>query len=345
MGELTSATVTQRTFLERRSAAWEELDALISKAARGVRRLAPVDVERIGRLYRAATSDLAYASGRGYEPRLLDYLNRLVSRAHAYVYGGAATTGWQRIARFYTDTFPNEFRRSFGPIALCIALTIVTSVISYVMVRSHPADAYVVLPDGLIPPTIKKSLHDSNFFFPPSQSPLASTEIITNNIKVAIFAFAGCVSLGYFTLQIIIENGLMLGGVAALFTNAGFGTDFWATVAPHGVIELTAIQIAGAAGLLISLGILAPGRLRRRDAIAENAKRAGVLIAGVASMLVVAGTIEGFFSPLRLPPDDRIAFGVVTGLLLLLYFGIQRTPRDFTRLGKGEGTADPRRRA
>lgn len=281
----------------------------------------PDDVAKIGRLYRAATSDLAYATGRAYEGRLIEYLNRLVSRAHAYVYGGAATTGWQRIARFYTETFPNEFRRSFGLIALCIALTVVTSVISYVMVRSHPADAYVVLPDYLVPPTIHKSLHDSNFAFAPSTSPLASTEIITNNIKVAFFAFAGCVTLGIFTLQIIIQNGLMLGGVGALFTNAGFGLDFWATVAPHGVIELLAIQIAGAAGLLITAGIVAPGRMRRRDAIKENAQRAGVLIAGVASMLVVAGTIEGFFSPLRLPPEDRIAFGFATAILLLLYFG------------------------
>lgn len=313
--------MTQRTFVERRSLAWEELDALVSRAARGLRTMRPDDVAKIGRLYRSTTSDLAYATGRGYETRLIEYLNRLVSRAHAYVYGGAATTGWQRVALFYTQTFPNEFRRSFALIALCIGLTVVTSVISYVMVRSHPADAYVVLPEYLVPPTITKSLHDSNFAFAPSKSPLASTEIITNNIKVAFFAFAGCVTLGIFTLQIIIENGLMLGGVGALFTNAGFGLDFWATVAPHGVIELLAIQIAGAAGLLITAGIVAPGRMRRRDAIKANAQRAGALIAGVASMLVVAGTIEGFFSPLRLPPEDRIAFGFGTAILLLLYFG------------------------
>ena len=184
MGGLTSLLVTQRTFVERRSGAWEELDALVSRAARGLRSLQPSDVERLGQLYRAATSDLAYATGRGYEGRLIDYLNRLVARAHAYVYGGSATTGWQRIATFYTETFPTEFRRSFGFIALCIALTIVTSVMSYVMIRSHPGDAYVVLPDYLVPPTIKKSLHDSNFAFDPQKSPLASTEIITNNARV-----------------------------------------------------------------------------------------------------------------------------------------------------------------
>lgn len=311
----------QATFVERRSAAWEELDGLLSRAARrGLRRLEPEEVESIGRLYRAATSDLAYAGGHGYDARLLLYLNRLVARAHAYVYGGAAITGWQRIGRFYGVDFPAEFRRSFAWILVCSALTVATAVIAYVLVRAHPADAYALLAQSLVPAEIKKSLHNSNFAFDPARSPLMSAAIITNNVKVAIFAFAGCVSLGLFTVFIIVQNGLMLGGLGALFTNAGFGPDFWATVAPHGVIELTAIQIAAAAGLLVSAAILAPGRRRRRDAIAHAARRAAVLIAGVASMLMIAGTIEGFFSPLRLPAADRIAFGGCTGVLLILYF-------------------------
>ncbi|HTV92123.1 MAG TPA: stage II sporulation protein M, partial [Verrucomicrobiae bacterium] len=240
--------MTQATFVERRSAAWNELDALLRRAGRGVRRLEPSDVEELGRLYRAVTSDLAYAEGRGYDARLLAYLNRLVARAHAYVYGAAATSGWQRIATFYTRTFPREFRRSFGFIAICAAITVVAAVVAYVLVRTHPGNAYAILPEGLIPPQIKKSLHDSNFAFDPATSPAMATAIITNNVKVAIFAFAGCVTLGLVTLYVILFNGLMLGAVGALFTNAGFGADFWATVAPHGVIELTAIQIAGAAG-------------------------------------------------------------------------------------------------
>jgi uncharacterized membrane protein SpoIIM required for sporulation len=111
-----------------------------------------------------------------------------------------------------------------------------------------------------------------------------------------------------------------LGALGALYAQAGFGTDFGATVAPHGFIELTAIQIAGGAGLLIAAGVLLPGRLSRRDAIAQNGRRAGILIAGVAAMLCVAGIIEGFFSPLRFPADVRAGVGALTGVLLVLYF-------------------------
>lgn len=286
-----------------------------------MRTLTPQEIFELGRLYRTTTSDLAYAQGRGFDGALLEYLNRSVARAHARVYAGTAGSGWERIADFYARGFPHEFRRSLPYFALCTALTIACAVVAYVLVRGHPADAYALLPKLLVSERIRKSLHDSNFAVDPSFAPAMSATIITNNVKVAVIAFAGCVTLGAMTIYIVGFNGLMLGGMAALFTNAGFGGDFWATIAPHGVIELTAIQIAGAAGLLIAAAFVYPGRMRRRDLVVENARRAGTLIAGVGSMLVVAGTIEAFVSPRRLPPTDRIAVGALTAALLILYFG------------------------
>lgn len=314
--------MTQADFVERRRGAWETLDAIVTRAARrGVRALDANGIEQLGRLYRAITSDLAYAQGREFDRSLLEFLNRLTARAHAIVYGASAQSGGARIARFYRETFPQEFRRSFSYVAICIALTVACSVLAYAIVRAHPATAYSLLPKDVIPAHIRKSLHDSNFAFDRSTAPMMSSAIVANNVRVAIMAFAGSITLGTVTIYIIALNGLMLGGLGALFANAGFGYDFWATIAPHGVIELTAIAISGAAGLLIAAGILYPGRLRRRDAIVENAKRAGTLIVGVASMLVVAGTIEGFISPQRWPPELRIAIGAIAGLALLLYFG------------------------
>ncbi|MBV8117070.1 MAG: stage II sporulation protein M, partial [Candidatus Eremiobacteraeota bacterium] len=250
-----------------------------------------------------------------------EYLNRLTARAHAYVYGGSAEAGGARVARFYRETLPREFRRSFAYVAICVAITVAFSIVAYAVIRAHPAQAYSLLPKMLIPDEIRKSLHDSNFAFDPESAPAMSAMIVTNNVRVAIIAFAGSITLGVLTLYIIAYNGLMLGGMGALFTNAGFGYDYWATIAPHGVIELTAIQIAGAAGLLIAAGVVYPGRLRRRDAIVSNARRAGTLIVGVASMLIVAGTIEAFISPQRWAPEIRIAIGAITALGLLLYFG------------------------
>jgi len=202
------------------------------------------------------------------------------------------------------------------------------AVVAYVLVRNQPPDAYALLPSSLVPEHIRKSLHDSNFAVDPNFAPAMSALIITNNVKVSIIAFAGSVTLGALTVYIIATNGLMLGALGALFTNAGFGRDYWATIAPHGVIELTAIQIAGAAGLLIAAAILNPGRMRRRDLIAANARRAGTLILGVASMLVVAGTIEAFVSPRRLSEITRIVIGLCTALLLFVYFAFAGQPKE-----------------
>lgn len=312
----------QRAFVRTRHTAWEHLELLVTRVARkGLRHLDAAEVFELGRLYRCATSDLSFATARRYDGSLLAYLNRLVARAHAQVYGGSVEGGAMRVVRFFRDVFPAEVRRSWPYVAVCAGLTVVWAMVAYALVMHNPASAYSLLPAQMVPDSITKALHDSNFGFGSQQSAMMSSMIITNNIKVSVLAFAGgIVTLGAGTLYVIILNGLMLGALGALYTQAGFGADFWATVAPHGFIELTAIQIAGGAGLLIAAGVLLPGRLPRRIAVRENGRRAGILIGGVAGMLCVAGIIEGFFSPLRFSQDVRAGVGIFTAIVLALYF-------------------------
>lgn len=306
---------------------------------RGLRRLTPEEVAELGTLYRWVTSDLAFATGRNYEPTLRAYLNRLTARAHAVVYGGTSEGGFKRVLRFYASTFPKEVWNSRAPILLCVAAFLGAGALAFYLVHTQPLNGYVLLPASMLGP-IHEGLHKSNF--EPSVhalgSPTLSAAIMTNNIFVAFRAFAGGMTLGIYTVYMLIFNGLMIGGLAALYGNAGFGRDFWATIAPHGFIELTAIQIAAGAGLLLAAGVLAPGRLRRRDALRRNGRRAVVLIIGVASMLVVAALIEGGFSPRNYSESLRLMFGAMTGLAMLLYFasGIRRPMlndlgREYTR--------------
>jgi uncharacterized membrane protein SpoIIM required for sporulation len=325
--------VREFSFVGKRRTGWERLEALVDRAERrGVRRLGADELEELAFLYRSATGDLATAQGRHYSATLAAYLNRLVARAHAYVYAGSARAGWSRIGTFFASGFPREVRRSWRPIAVCTTIFVLSAVIAYATVSARPATAYALLPGAEIP-LVRKSLHDSNFAFDHTFAPAMSAAIITNNIQVAALAFAGGMTLGVFTVWEILTNGLMLGGLGALFASKGFGLDFWATVAPHGVIELTSIQIAGGAGLLIASAIVMPGRLRRIDALKRNARRAATLLLGVAALLVVAGTIEGFFSPLHTAPTVRLAVGAVTAVLLAAYLAFagagQSRPRAF----------------
>ena len=280
--------------------------------------------------YRAATSDLAIARSRNYDAQLVAYLNRLVGRAHARVYAGTNPAGWSKVTHLFATAFPRAVRRSWQSIALCIAITVVAATLSYRATSGDPANAYAFVPAAQVP-LVERSLHDSNFGFDRAFAPAMSAMIVTNNVKVAGLAFAGGITAGILTLYIIGSNGLMLGTVGALFAQRGFGTDFWATVAPHGVIELFAIQIAGAAGLILAAGIVRPGRARRVDALTANAARALTLMLGVAGMLVVAATIEGFVSPQRLSIDVRLAIGALTAIALAGYF---------TFAGRGDLKAD-----
>ena len=311
----------ERIFVARREEGWEQLEALLRSIDRfGLRRLRPDQLQELALRYRSATTDLAAAQSRGYSEATRAYLNRLTARAHAYVYVGSARNGWARLVEFFGTTFPSEVRRSAGPILGCSAVFAIAAVVAYWLVAIRPLNVYALLNPAMIP-IVDKPLHDSNFAFDRSYAPAVASAIITNNVMVAMYAFAGGMTLGYVTIQSILENGLMVGGLGALFASKGFGLDFWATVAPHGVIELTSIQIAGGAGLLLAQAILAPGRLRRIDALKANARRAGVLAIGVIGLLCVAGTIEGFVSPQRTSIEFRIAFGAMTAVLLAVYLG------------------------
>jgi len=317
----------ERNFVGRRQEGWDRLEALLAAVERGgLRALEPAQLQELALLYRAATSDLAAAKTRGYEPELTAYLNRLTARAYTVVHADAARGGWRNVATFFTQTFPREVRHSWRIIAGTSALFIAAWIVAYWLVAANPMNAYALLPAEEIP-SISKSLHDSNFGFDRAYAPAMSTMIITNNIKVAMIAFAGGMTLGILTLWAILNNGLMVGGLGALFASKGFGTDFWATIAPHGVIELTSIQIAGAAGLLLAQAVIAPGRLRRIDALKANARRAGVLMIGVAGLLVIAGTIEGFVTPQRTSELFRFGVGALTAAFLIAYLGLAgRTP-------------------
>jgi uncharacterized membrane protein SpoIIM required for sporulation len=155
-------------------------------------------------------------------------------------------------------------------------------------------------------------------------NPLASTSIQANNITVTFFAFAGGILAGIGTLWALVQNGLLLGMVLSLCLRYRF----WEVpifVSAHGVIELTAIFIAGGAGLLIGKALLMPGDLRRIDALVENGRLAIKLILGCIPMLLIAGLIEGFISPAHIPAAFKFSISAMSALLMTMYF-LKRGP-------------------
>ena len=150
-----------------------------------------------------------------------------------------------------------------------------------------------------------------------------ASQIMTNNISVAIKAFVYGISFGIGTIYILFINGALLGALTALVYLYADPVRYWSLILPHGVIELTAIFIAGAAGIIIAKSLLLPGEYSRRHALIDGGKKSIPLLIGVAIMLVIAGIIEGFITPLEIIDEDlKLIIAAFTGILLMLYFSV-----------------------
>jgi uncharacterized membrane protein SpoIIM required for sporulation len=156
--------------------------------------------------------------------------------------------------------------------------------------------------------------------------PVMASSIVANNVQVTFAAFAGGITAGVLTVLLLVFNGISLGSVAGLYVSKGIGALLLAFVAPHGVLELFAICVAGGGGLLIASALLVPGQRTRREALVERGRRATRLIACSTVLLVVAGTIEGFISPIEWwPLEGKLAVSGVTLVLLVAYLRGGRT--------------------
>jgi uncharacterized membrane protein SpoIIM required for sporulation len=155
---------------------------------------------------------------------------------------------------------------------------------------------------------------------PETSMPIFASSLISNNVQVTFLAFAGGVLAGLGTLLIMVFNGISIGAVFGVFANQGQSLHVFTFVLPHGVIELTAICIAGGAGLWMGSALLLPGRRTRREVLVTRGREAVSLIGGTAMMLVCAGVIEGFISPSQLPREIKFGFAALFALVMVAYF-------------------------
>lgn len=309
--------------MARDSTEWQRLrDLLEVISAKGFDGLDPEQIVEFGKLYRRAAGALSYCRTRGSDPARLAMLNELVGRCYAQVYV-APRRPWPSVLRFFTTDFPQAVRRHWGWILLATVVSLLPAFIGYLLTWHDRVLAAQVLPPSLMAmmnPIVTRHHTPHEWMAALKQAPAASF-IITNNIRIAITAFAGGMTAGLLTLLLLIYNGLMLGVIGAAVAMDGPDTalNFWAFAAPHGMLELPAIFISGGAGLLLGYALINPGDLPRRVALRNAGREALRLILGVAAMLVVAGVIEGFFSPRNLPEGLKLTVAGAEAVLFLSY--------------------------
>lgn len=302
---------------------WNRLEELLASVnGRGIDQLPAGEILEFGRHYRRASAELAFHRTHEADPQQLAYLNDLVGRCYPHVYV-APRRPLPGVLRFFTVEFPRAFRRHGLLILIAFLISMLPAVIGFTISWHNRPLADQVLPADLLVSSegVAERHHVRRDWLPSQERAYASSMIMTNNIKVSILAFAGGMTAGILTLLLMIYNGLMLGIAAAIVGRDGLSTavNFWAFVAPHGVIELTAIFIAGGAGLVLAYAMINPGEYPRRVALREAGKEAVKLMLGVASLLVVAGLIEGFFSPMNIPEVIKFTVAGVEAVLFAAY--------------------------
>jgi uncharacterized membrane protein SpoIIM required for sporulation len=286
------------------------------------------------REYRDLAADLARlrTAARGDEREEIFYLSRLMAGAHNLLYRGRALAV-RDVLRALAVDLPAEVVRSWRPIALAAALLFGPAAIAYVAVVRDPATAAVFLPPQMLDRAeegVRRAREGTGYIEDPQLfRPVMASQIVANNVQVTFAAFAFGIAAGLGTVLALVTNGVSFGGVFGLYASKGIARLLLAFVAPHGVLELSAICIAGGGGFLLAAALLIPGARTRRRALAENGRRAIRLLGASTAMLVVAGSLEGFVSPIpSWPLGAKLAVSGVTAVALVAWLARGRAARD-----------------
>lgn len=289
--------ITNR-WLEKRKVHWERLSTLAGAVDdHGLHSLSGAELREIALLYRQIASDLSGLRQERTARNVEAQLNQLLARVHEIVYSGRKTQVTD-IWRFLRYDYPRLFRKLLPFTLASLALFLAGALLGSVLTLARPQFERHLLGPAMID-TIER--HEMWTHSVTSMAPQASSAIMTNNLGVTFTAFAAGITAGLGTLYMIGWNGILIGVIGIACHQAGMSLKLWSFVAPHGSLELPAIIIAGGAGMRLAYGLVFPGIYRRGYSLSLGSAEAVRLVAGVIPMLVIAGILEGFFSPSTAP--------------------------------------------
>lgn len=310
-------------YLEAHRADWDRLDALVASARRDARSMDPAEADELVRRYQRTAGQLSHVRAAYGDPSLEAELTRLVAEANAVILGTPGD-GAAGLRRFASVAFPFQVWRLRWFVLVAAVATLLPAVVVGAWIATSDAAL-----DAAGPEAVRAAYVEQDFAAYYSSEPAAqfAADVTFNNIRVSVTAFAigvlGCVG----TAGLLAFNGANVGVAGGLFHAVGEWDRFWGLILPHGLLELTAVIIAGAAGLRLGWAVIDPGDRHRAQALAEEGRASVIVVLGLAAAFVVAGLIEGFVTGSPLPTAVRVGIGVLVEVAFVAYI---------VRLGRAE---------
>ena len=304
---------------------WSRLEALAVQAeSTGLKSLSSHELRDLGLLYRQAAADLSAVRTDDGARTLEAYLNRLVSRAHNFVYsGGRLSPG--TVWRFMAFEYPRVFRRLLPYTTASFLLFWVGTLAGVIITLVRPEFMHAMLGPHMLDTIEHHKMWTDSIL---GTQPQESSFLMTHNITVCFMTFIGGLTGGLFTIWLMFFNGFQGGVIGTACYQHDMLSRLLTFVAAHGALELPSIFISGGAGFRLAAGLLFPGYLGRRDALALAGQESIRLLAGTVPMLIIAGTLEAFLSPSAAPTALKFSVSAVllTGLILWLSEGWRARP-------------------
>ncbi|PTR29410.1 stage II sporulation protein M [Pseudomonas sp. GV085] len=311
----------QSLFESRHKAEWDRFSHLLEQLERDGK---VTDTSSFPKDYRRLCQHLALARERGYSSFLIEVLQQQVLRGHQQLYRHRSRLAADMLAFILAD-FPRLVREQWR-FVLAASLMFFASLAGFaLLVYLYPDLVYNLIPAEQV--SEMQSMYDPVAGHLGRTAERAASEdwamfgyYIMHNIGIAFQTFASGLLFGLGSVFFLIFNGLMIGAVAGHLTYVGYGQTFWSFVIGHGAFELSAIALAGAAGLKLGWALIAPGRLPRGEALRLAARKSVLLICGVMLFLLIAAFIEAYWSSMTGPSHQtKYLVGAALWLLVVVY--------------------------
>jgi len=317
--------VRREQFVAERMPQWRELEQRVL-SERQLWSLSASNISRTAALYRAACADLMRARRLGCTPDTVAFLDGLVARAHHALYSAAGKSSRSLLELLLVD-FPRSVRKNGWLVLAANGLFWVPFAVGLIGALSSEEFAHNVLPAHQLQQL--SEAYAEGFDHPSSGSGEAAMAgfYVYNNVGIALRCFATGVLFGLGSIFFMIYNGLFIGAIFGFIVRAGHAQNLFTFVCGHGPFELTAIVLAGAAGLRLGKSLIDTGGLTRLGSLRRSARELVAMVLGIAAMLLIAAAIEGFWSPSAVPREVKYGFSAVglVSVLGFLLFGGRRT--------------------